>query len=149
MIRKGILGKRSEVNGCRVRVEHLGGLLLLFLLFWLRRRLLGGIWPIQDRLCTRDDVLGVHSRTLLREECRLALAASIPDNSPNNGEENDSANNASRNCGRIRTSAGGYTGGCKTDGHRTLVTGARGGEAEVSDESGRLQTTYLRRSSQV
>ena len=126
---------------------YLGGLLLL-LLFLLGRGLFGGIWPIQDRLCARNDVLTVLSRALLCEECRLVLAASIPDDGCNNGEQDDAANSASRNCANIRTRVVGMTGDY-TDGYCALLTSARKDEAEVSDETEKLQTTNLRRSSQL
>jgi hypothetical protein len=128
-------------------MEDLGGPLLL-LIFLLGGGLFGGIWPIQDCLCTRDDVLGVHSHTLLCEECRLVLAASIPDEGANNGEQNDSANNPARNCAGIGTSVAGCTGG-HTNGRCALLTGARRGKVGVSDGPERLQTTYLMRSSQL
>ncbi len=76
------------------------------------------------------------------------LAASIPDDGRNNGEQNDAANSASRNCANIRTRVVGLSGDY-TDGYCALLTSTRKDEAELSDETEMLQTTYLRRSSQL
>ena len=110
------------------------GRLLLWLLFLLSRWLFGGIRPVEDSLCTCDNVLNVHSGTLLREECRLELAASIPDDSPDNGEQNECTNGATRNCTRIGATITRSTGG-HTDGFCTLITGARRDKDGVSDET--------------
>jgi hypothetical protein len=105
-----------------------GPLLLLLLLFLLGRGLFDGIRAIEDGLCTSNNVFNFSRCTLLCEECRLVLAASIPDDGADKGEQNECADDAASNCASIRTSIAGYT-RSRADGHRTLLTGARRGRA--------------------